>query len=302
VSRTTRSYLGSYRLLNVVHTGHNSQMWQAYHDGRQEFCAVKTLLNRFLGDREQIGYLRQEYEVGSKVQSDRIIRIWHYGVDRGSPYLAMEWYPAPNMKEWVRRGTQRIGYLVPQIMIEATEAVVDFAKQGWVHRDIKPDNFLVNEEGSVKLIDFALAQRAAGFLAKALSLKTKVQGTRSYMSPEQIRGQPLDERADVYSLGCTFFELLCGRPPFTAPSDNELLMKHLRSSPPLLQMYNQNVTPEMGDLIHSTIAKKPSDRPESASDLLKRLRAVRVFKRDHLPPEEPDRRPDPPPKDGSQPA
>jgi serine/threonine protein kinase len=147
-----------------------------------------------------------------------------------------------------------------------------------VHRDVKPDNFLVGENGEVKLIDFALAVRRKKGLARLFSTRSKVQGTRSYMSPEQIRGQPLDERADIYSYGCVAYELLGGKPPYTGTSTNELLNKHLRAAIPPAQASNRNVTDEFAALMKSMLAKKPEDRPQSMDDVLTELRVTPLFK------------------------
>jgi serine/threonine protein kinase len=286
VGKATLNYVGPYRLLNPVNTGQTSQMWQAYHDGLQRFFAIKTLLDKFQRDREQIGYLRWEYTVGSKMLHERIIRIEEFAVDRGKPYLAMEWFAAPNMKQLVRQGIEGYVHLLPKIALEAAEALVYFNGQGWVHRDIKPDNFLVNEEGDVKLIDFALARRKRGLLSKLLAPKTKIQGTRSYMSPEQIRGAALDERSDVYSLGCTLFELIGGKPPFTGTSANELLTKHLRAATPSLESANREVTPEFSGLIRRAMSKKVPDRPKSMNEFYTEMKATRIFKRDPTPPKQ----------------
>jgi serine/threonine protein kinase len=286
VSKAAPGYLGPYRLLNVVNTGQNSQMWQAYHDGKQQFFAIKVLLEKCRKDREQLAYFKQEYTVGSKVIHERVIRIYEYGVERGVPYLAMEWFSAPNMKVRIRQGMDAIGYLVPTIALQATEGLAQLGSQGWVHRDVKPDNFLVADNGDVKLIDFSLAVRCKGVLRKLLAQKTKVQGTRSYISPEQIRGEALDLRADVYSLACTLFELASGRLPYTGTTTNELLMKHLKAAVPPLEAANPNVTPEFAQLIRRAMAKDPAARPKSAADFLIELRGIRVFRRDPPPPQE----------------
>lgn len=284
MGKATPGFIGPYRLLNIVNTGQTSLIWQAYDDAAQTVLGIKMLLSEFQHNREHIGYLRQEYTVGEKLKHERIIRFTDFASDRGNYYLAMEWFPAPNMKHLIRHRFEETQYLIPDLIEQMAESLAYLNEYGWVHRDIKPDNYLVSDKAEVKLIDFALAQKAKGGLAKLLN-KSKIQGTRSYMSPEQIRGGALDGRSDLYSLGCTIFELLSGKPPFTGSNANELLMKHIKSSPPTLESANRNVTPEFGDLIRRTMAKKPNNRPKSVTDFLTQFRMVRVFKRAPKPPE-----------------
>jgi serine/threonine protein kinase len=285
VSRADFAYLGPYRLLSTVNTGHTTRVWQALHDREEKVYAIKALLDSLRNDRVQKASLKWEYTVGSEFDVDRIVRMTDFGLSRGIPYIAMEWIPWLNLKNRIRQGIPALTPLIPKIVVQAVEALAQFNMQGWVHRDIKPDNFLVSDEGDVKLIDFALAQRRPGKLAWLFSRKPKVlQGTRSYMSPEQIRGKPMDERADLYSLGCTFFELVSGRTPFTGSSTNELLSRHLKMSPPGLQAMNRSVTPEFADLVHRMLAKRPDSRPKSAVDVLGELTTVSIFKHTYTPP------------------
>lgn len=280
MSKASLGALGPYRLLNVVHTGHASQIWQAYDDAQGCFVAVKTPLARFRRDREHIGYLKREYLVGSKLIHERIIRIFKFGKDQGIPYLAMEWFVGGTMKARLRQGLDMLLPWVPKIVVEATEAVAFFNGRGWVHRDIKPDNFLVGDNGDVKLIDFALAQRKRGVLSRwFLRPKSKVQGTRSYIAPEQIRGMALDDRADLYSLGCTLFELIAGRPPYTGTSTQDLLNKHLKGPLPSLENVNPNVTPEFAQLIRWAMQKDPGARPRSTEEFYSKVCQTPVFRR-----------------------
>lgn len=286
MAKATPGYIGPYRLLNVVNTGQTSRIWQAYDDDAKKIFGIKILLEEFRRSREHIAYLRQEYVVCGNLEHERLIRIYTYDVDRGTPYLAMEWFPAPNLKHRIRYDYARFEYQIPKIIEQAAEALIYLHGQGWIHRDIKPDNYLVSDAGDVKLIDFALSQKMKGGIAQILGQKSKVQGTRSYMSPEQIRGGKMDGRADLYSFGCTIFELLAKITPYTGVSAHDLLTKHLRSSPPTLESANRNVTPEFGDLLRRTMAKKPSHRPKSVADFLTQFRMLRVFRRTPKPPAE----------------
>ncbi len=170
-------------------------------------------------------------------------------------------------------------HLIPKIIENAALGLEYFHSQGWIHRDIKPDNFMVDGEGNVKLIDFALAEKPRTGLAKLFGGKTKkIQGTRSYMSPEQIRGLSLDFRADIYSFGCTIHELVSGKVPFAAPSANELLQKHIGTPPPALEGIDHNVSKDFALLIRSCMAKRPQDRPESMEMFLTAFRSMKVFR------------------------
>ena len=150
--------------------------------------------------------------------------------------------------------------------------------KGWIHRDIKPDNFLVSRDGETKLIDFQIAEKKKSGLGK-LFHRSVVQGTRSYMSPEQIRGKPCDERADIYSFGCVLFESVTAKAPFTGSTPNELLNKHLKANIPSPVVYNENVSSEFAALVRSMMAKSPENRPQSMWEFLKEVRQMKIFKR-----------------------
>jgi len=284
VALAGQQYIGPYRLLHIVKTGQTSQVWAAINDNTKFRCALKIILEEFRKDREHVAYMKNEFLVGKVLDHERVIHIFEQGVSQKIPYLVMEFFPYPNMKDIIQRVLDQVGFMLPTIIERAAEGLAYFNEQGWVHRDVKPDNFLVNLEGEVKLIDFALAKKPAGGLAKLFGRKSKIQGTRSYMSPEQIRGLPLDVRSDVYSFGCTIFHLVAGQLPFTGVSSNELLNKHLTAPAPTIQAYNRNITPEFSQLLQSMMSKRPESRPKDMNDFLRNFRAIELFKTPPTPP------------------
>lgn len=278
MSTTGREYVGPYRLLRVILAGRFCVVWEAMHDDNKEKVALKMLAGECRRDKEQIALMKHEFAVGKGMEHPYVLHIRDYGNDRDMPYLAMDFFDGPNLKQKIREGVDKIAHQVEGIIQRSAAGLHYFHEQGWVHRDIKPDNLLVNDAEELKLIDFAIAQKPKTGLAKLFSMKGKIQGTRSYMSPEQIRGEPLDRRADIYSYGCTLFELLSGKPPYTAGNADDLLSKHLKSAvPPLLSACN-TVSKEFSALIAMTMSKKREDRPATVQEFLDRLGSIRIFR------------------------
>ena len=273
-------YIGPFRLLEIINRGQSCCLWRAYDDVKREYVGIKTLLESTAKQRGQVQLLEHEYKVASKFSHPNLIKIFHYDWYNKIPYIGMEWFPAVNLKMWINRGYETYCESLPNIMHQMTQALAYQHGQGWVHRDIKPDNFLfAPETAEVKMIDFALAQKAAPGFMKWFTLKGKIQGTASYMSPEQIRQLPASPGADIYSLGCTFYELLTTRLLFTGDTLNDLLNKHLSAPPPSVHQRNKNITPEFAELLKIMLAKKPHDRPKTTQELLIHLQSIRLFRR-----------------------
>jgi serine/threonine protein kinase len=200
----------------------------------------------------------------------------------------LELFSELNLKMALRRGPEPIAYKLPNIVEQSSEGLYYLHSKGYVHCDIKPDNVLLSRDWDVKLIDFTIAKKIKTGFGKFFSGKTKVEGTRSYMSPEQIRGGTLDPRSDIYSMGCMIYELITGKAPYTGNTPNELLSKHLSAPVPSLLVGNDNVSPEFNNIIRKMLAKKPEERPQDMWDVLKMIRATPIFKK---PPRIPDTNP-----------
>jgi len=276
-----RDFLGPYRLARLIRVGQTCQIWEAAKTDDPVHYALKVPIPEKRNDRTIINELKREMECAGELKHPHIIRIHEFNQDGEVPYLVMEYFDHENLKLWLRGGPQEIAYFAPKFVEQGSEALFYMHSKGWVHRDIKPDNFLISDAAEVKLIDFAISERMktglSAFFGKMFA-GTKTQGTRSYISPEQIRNQNLDARSDIYSFGCVLFELITGKPPYTGDNADDLLNKHLNAAIPAVLVFNNNVTQEFSDLIRRMMAKRKEDRPPTLWEFLKEYRAMRAFK------------------------
>jgi serine/threonine-protein kinase len=276
--------IGGYTLKNLMMTGQMSQVWECVegHSGRH--FAMKLLLPERAESEMHRKLLFHEADVGQKMAHANIIRIITVNKDKKVPFFVMEFFPGGSLKQrLMRKQFDFIKQHADGIFKQAATAFAFMNAQGWVHRDAKPDNMLVNSAGDLRIIDFALAQRIKkrGFFQRMFRRKKgeKAQGTRSYMSPEQIRCDDLDGRADIYSFAASAYELVTGRPPFRAASNQELLNKHITEKPISPRHHNPEVSEGFANLILHMLAKKKEDRPKDFHEVLMKLRTLTVFQK-----------------------
>ncbi|TWU65183.1 Serine/threonine-protein kinase PknB [Crateriforma conspicua] len=282
----TRDFLGPYRLARLIRAGSTSEVWEAIEEHDHKRYALKILKRSMRENKGEIAALKHEFTVAKDLSSDRIVKMYEHRVENGVPFLVMELFSELNMKQALRRGPESLAFMLDKIIMQAAEGLYYMHTKNWIHRDIKPDNYLVSREGVTKLIDFTIAEQKKSGIGKLFHRSGgTVQGTRSYMSPEQIRGKICDERSDVYSFGCVLYEAATGKPPFTGQTPNDLLSKHLNASIPSAVAQNNNVTKEFAELVKKMMAKKPDQRPESMWEFLKIFRSLQIFKKRPKPPE-----------------
>jgi serine/threonine protein kinase len=271
--------IGGYRLHKLMGSGLTSQVYEAVEIASGRHFAIKMLLPEAIDKPGARDELLHEAEVGLKLEHKFVIKIVKVEKSSKNPYFVMEFFPAGSLKLRIMHKEEAFLKEHGQFIIkQGATSLAYMNNSGWVHRDVKPENFLVDSAGALRLIDFALAQRISKGGWSLFRKKGPVQGTRTYMSPEQIECKPLDGRADLYSFGATCYEIVTLRPPFRANSTEELFNKHLYEKPVPPQTLNKDVTDQFGDLILKMLAKNRDDRPHNFNQVLIEMQKMRVFR------------------------
>jgi len=265
--------LGSLTLVRQLGSGRHCQVWEAIDTATGGRVAVKVVVPEMARDAGQRRLLRHERAVAAALDHPSLLRIGDFSEAGGLPHLVMELFPHANLKRQIAAGTDTIAPRLHRIVTQVAWALDHMHGRGWVHRDVKPDNVLAAADGEAKLIDFAIAARRPGFIGRVWPGRRPVQGTPSYISPEQIRGLPADPRSDIYSLGCTLHYLLTGKPPFSAGKLGERIRAHKSTPPPNLLEARADVPPVLAELYFRMMEKHPEARPQTAKEVADALDA-----------------------------
>jgi serine/threonine protein kinase len=285
----SQQFVGSYRMYHLIRAGAMYEIWAVRPMSETTAYAMKWLPPGPKFSRSAVNELKHEYQVGVALDHPNIIKTYDFGNTSNGAFMLLELFKVPNLKQQIiAGGNKKLLHRAKEILVGCAAGLAHLHEKGWIHRDIKPDNFLLREDNLVKLIDFNLARKPAGGLSKLFGGRMDVAGTHSYMSPEQIRGQAQDVRADVYSLGCMIHEFFSGKPPFTANSPNELLQRHLTTRPQPLMVFDKNITPEFANFVLRMMAKDAKDRPANMKDVMMEIKTQKIFYNPPKPPSEAD--------------
>ena len=273
---------GAYKLVMCIATGGSSQVWEVIEQASGRHLAMKLLKTDTPEFKENKAALKYESEVLKTLDHPLIIKFEKFSSSRDNTYLTMEHFRAANVKLQIKANISSVHVRARRLFEGICQAMSHVHSKGWIHRDVKPDNVLMNKVGEIRLVDFSLSSKEVKGFSKMIGggkLKT-IQGTRTYIAPETIRKQAPTFQTDLYSLGILFYEVLTGKTPFQAPTPEELLRKHLSTPPPNASEFNPNVTPEMDRLIARLLKKKPAERHSSIDEVLSELKRIKIFKED----------------------
>jgi serine/threonine-protein kinase len=234
--------------------------------------AIKVLHSHFASDSNFLQRFHHEAQAAANLRHPNIVDVYDVGQDDDIHYIVMEYVAGSDLKALLMRN----GALPIDQAVYVSECVANGLEAahrvGMVHRDVKPQNIIVGEQGQVKITDFGIAKSS---LSTALTETGVTFGTADYISPEQARGQPATPRSDIYSLGVTLYETLTNRLPFSGDSSIAVAMQHVSADPPPPRMYNARIPPQLEALVLRALSKEPDSRPTTAQEFARQLASYR---------------------------
>src|SRR4051794_31606658 len=234
--------------------------------------AIKVLHSHFASDANFLQRFHHEAQAAANLRHPNIVDVYDVGQDGDTHYIVMEYVAGSDLKALLMRN----GALPIEQAVYVGECVANGLEAahriGMVHRDIKPQNIIVGEQGQVKITDVGIAKSSP---STQLTQTGGAFGTADYISPEEARGQPATPRSDIYSLGVTLYETLTTRLPFSGDSSIAVAMQHVSADPPPPRMYNPRIPPQLESLVLRALSKEPDGRPTTARDFARQLSSYR---------------------------
>ncbi|MEA2573092.1 MAG: eukaryotic-like serine/threonine-protein kinase [Chloroflexia bacterium] len=265
---------GRYRLLEKVGEGGAAEVFRARDQRLDRTVAIKLLRPQFSYDDPSRKRFAIEAKTAAGIAHPNIVDIYDFGEsDDGSMFIAMQFVQGVNLKDLLQKRGRLSSAETIAIARQACHALQAAHERGLIHRDVKPQNILIDKTGHVHLTDFGIVKALSG---PALTQSGMTFGTAAYMSPEQATGAPIKAAADLYSLGCVMYEMLCGMPPFTGENPAIVAYKQVWEQPRPLHDCVAEVPPSLEMIVMRLLSKDPGRRYESAQDLVADLDALNV--------------------------
>ncbi|MBI2931894.1 MAG: serine/threonine protein kinase [Planctomycetes bacterium] len=260
--------LTRYKVIRRLGRGGMSKVYLAKHRKLQKLVAIKVLPPDLARDPTFVRRFAREGRTLAQLKHPNIVEVYDTDEERGVHFLVMEFVDGMSLRDLLDQSGLVSPSVAMRIMMDVCRALAHAHEHGFVHRDIKPGNILLGRTSEVKLTDFGLVREVS---AESSIWTDAVLGTPYYMSPEQACGKSADTRSDVYSVGATLYAMLAGSPPLDGDDTMSILLKVAHDDPRPLQQVNTSVPRSLANLIERMMAKSPSDRPQTATEVLSEL-------------------------------
>ncbi|MFP4056987.1 MAG: protein kinase domain-containing protein [Candidatus Brocadiia bacterium] len=274
--RTEGGFVGreiaGYRILERVGRGGMGTVYRARQLSLDRIVAFKILSPSLAWDEEFIERFTQEARSAARLVHPNIVRALDVGKEGSIHYFVMEYMPCGTLEDKIEREGRVAPDRVVPILCDVARGLAYAESQGVIHRDIKPDNLMPDEQGTVKIVDMGIAGHLEG--RRGMVQHDGVFGSPHYIAPEQAAGERIDHRADLYALGASAYRMLSGRTLFTGASQSELMAKHVNEEPGPLKRVAPWVPRRLCDIVMRLVEKDPDERFQSAAELLEALESL----------------------------
>jgi serine/threonine-protein kinase len=254
---------GRYEVDSLLGRGGMSSVFSGWDRTLGREVAIKVLASELVEDGVFVERFEREARAAASLSHRNVVAVFDSGVDEGARFIVMEHVSGRTLAALLRDGPIPVEQAL-DIAVGVAEALGAAHSRGIVHRDVKPGNVMIGENGRVKVLDFGIARALA---ATSLTQASTVIGTAGYLSPEQAEGRQVDARSDLYGLGCVLYEMLTGRPPFVADSAAALVHQHVAQAPEPPSRLRREVSPALDGIALRCLAKDPRERYARASVL-----------------------------------
>ena len=263
--------IGEFSLIRLLGKGGMAEVWLAEQHSLKRNVALKLLKPELTSDPTYVKRFQAEAKAAGGLSHSNIVQVYSVGQADGRHFIAQEYVQGSTLKSFLQKKGALDLQTALHIMRQVAGALQAAAERGIVHRDIKPENIMLTRKGEVKVADFGLAQLMGGERLN-LTQEGTTMGTPLYMSPEQVNGQKLDQRSDLYSFGVTCYHMLAGETPFRGESAIAVAMQHLQNTPRDLASRRPDLPKAMCEIVHRMLAKNPDERYPSAQKVLSDLK------------------------------
>ncbi len=260
-----RIFSERYELNHLIARGGMAEVYRAHDRLLDRPVALKVLFPELSVDRSFVERFRREAQAAANLSHPNIVPVFDWGEDTGTYFIVMEFIDGRPLSAILKTAGPLTADRTADIGAHVAAALGYAHKHGVIHRDVKPGNVLITDEGQVKVTDFGIAR--AINTEESLTQTGAVMGTATYFSPEQAEGMGVDARSDIYSLGVVLFEMATGRPPFLGDTPVAVASKHVRDHPPAPRELNPSIPPTFEAIILKAMAKNPEHRYATAEDL-----------------------------------
>ena len=259
---------GRYTVQDKIGTGGMATVYRGVDEVLGRTVAIKTMLPQYAADESFAARFKQEAQAAAALQSPYIVSVYDWGKDGDTYYIVMEYLRGIDLKSGIRRHGALDPQKVAQIGSQIAQALSIAHKHDIIHRDIKPQNIMVQQDGNIKVMDFGIARAKNSHI----TTDNSVLGTAHYVSPEQTQGKDLGPTTDIYSLGIVMYEASTGRVPFDGDDAISVALKQVNEQPLPPSQINPAVDPSLEGIILKCMQKNPADRFQTADELGRVLR------------------------------